>query len=140
MADSKRKLLRPEDATSLEEFQARSVVEQAQCRAVNSSWKTIGRVCVSAVALLGAILFWVGVAMSAGPGQVGVLILAVLCTAGFGWGFGGVMRRGARGTRRYLQLDRLRQEWQARAERGEITLTTPGGPKVWQDEPGASRS
>jgi hypothetical protein len=31
-------------------------------------------------------------------------------------------------------LDRLSKEWQARAERGEIPQTTPGGPRVWQNE------
>jgi len=47
---------------------------------------------------------------------------------------GSVMRRGVRGSRRYTLLDRLRKDWQARAERGEIPQTTPSGPKVWQNE------
>jgi len=50
------------------------------------------------------------------------------------WLFGKVMRRGVSGSKRYMELDRLRKEWQAKAERGEIPQTTPGGPKVWRDE------
>jgi hypothetical protein len=44
------------------------------------------------------------------------------------------MRRGVRGTKRYRELGRLSKEWRARADRGEIPLTTPGGITVWRDE------
>ena len=59
-----RQLLRPEDATSLEEFQARRVVEQAQIRASNSSWKGIGRILLSSLIASGAILFWGAMALA----------------------------------------------------------------------------
>lgn len=134
MARRDRELLRPEDATSWEEFQARSTIEQAQCRAVNGSWKDIGRIVISAVPGFGALIFWIGVAMAHNAGRWFLLVFALICTGLFSWGFGGVMRKGVRGSRRYMQLDRLREEWQARVERGEVPQTTPGGPKVWQDE------
>lgn len=47
--------------------------------------------------------------------------------------FGKIMRRGAGGSKRYIELSRLRKEWQDKAERGEIPQTTPGGIKVWRD-------
>ena len=48
MTPHDRELLRPEDATSLEEFQARRAVEQAQIRGMNSSWKRLGAITRSA--------------------------------------------------------------------------------------------
>jgi hypothetical protein len=39
-----------------------------------------------------------------------------------------------RGSKRYLQLDRLSKDWQARAGSGEIPETRPGGPKIWRDQ------
>jgi hypothetical protein len=134
MADRKRQLLRPEDATSLEEFEARSTMEQIMLRGSTGSWKNIGRIVISAVPGFGALIFWIGVAIANNAGRWLLLAFALICTGLFSWGFGGVMRKGVRGSRRYMQLDRLRSEWQARAERGEIPQTTPGGPKVWRDE------
>ena len=60
MSTHDRALLRPEDATSLEEFQARRVAELAQIRAMHSSWKSIGLIILSGFLALAAILFWVG--------------------------------------------------------------------------------
>ncbi len=134
MADHKRTLLRPEDASSWEEFQARSTVEQAQCRAATSSWRDIGLSVLSAFFILIAIFFWYVVATTPGPARWMGLVFALITTGVVVWALGKVMRRGVRGSRRYVQLDRLREEWHARAERGEIPQTTPGGPKVWQDE------
>jgi hypothetical protein len=130
-----RELLRPEDATSLEEFQARRTVEQAQILGMNGSWKRIGAILLSGLICFAAIFCWVGV----GTGQGGVrwffLVLALGFTLWFLRVFGSIELRGARGSKRYLQLNRLSKEWQARARRGEIPETGPGGPKVWRDEP-----
>jgi hypothetical protein len=136
MADQNRELLRPEDATSWEEFQARSIIEQAQCRGSNSSWKKIGQTLLSVIPGSGAILFWAAFAITHDGGQWLLLVFAVICTGVFAWLFGGVMRTGIHGTRRYYELDRLRKEWQARAQRGEIPETSPDGPKVWRDVDG----
>ena len=134
MTTRDRQLLRPEDATSLEEFQARRVVEQAQIRAMHSSWKSIGRIVLSGVVAFAAIFFWVGVAAIHDVGRWVCLVIALLLTFWFARIFGRIELRGVRGSRRYLQLDRLSKEWQAGAARGEISQSTPGGPRVWQDE------
>jgi hypothetical protein len=146
MAKSKRQLLRPEDASSWEEFQARSVIEQAECRGSTGTNRNIGLTLLAVIPGFGAILFWGSFALtfnsaSAPDGTTGtalarwpLFVLAVICTGLFVWVFGKVMRQGVRGSRRYMELDRLRKEWRARAERGEIPQTAPGGPKVWRDE------
>ncbi len=134
MADRNDRLLRPEDATSWEEFQARCAVEQAQCRAANSSNGAIGQTLLGALFGFGTIFFWGGTAFAHGAGKWPLLVLALICTGLFLRYFGRVMRRGFGGSKRYMELVRLRQQWQARAERGEIPQTTPGGPKVWQNE------
>lgn len=134
MAKRNRELLRPEDATSWEEFQARSTIEQSQCRAANSSSKAIGQAVLAGLFAFGAILFWGGMAFARERGKVPLLVLAVACTFLFLRYAGKGMRRGFRGSKRYMELSRMRKEWQAKAERGEIPQTTPGGPNVWRDE------
>jgi hypothetical protein len=136
MADQERELLRPEDASSFEEFQARSIIEQAQCRGSTGTWKNIGLSALSGLLALVAILTWYGFATEPDVGRWGMLVIALISSGLLIWAFGGVMRTGVRGSRRYYQLDRLRKQWQARAERGEIPQTSPGGPKVWSDEDG----
>src|SRR6266700_5131808 len=121
-----RELLRPEDATSLEEFQARRIVEQAQIRALNSSWKDIGRIFLSSLIVFIDIFFWYATAKQAGPGRWAWLVLALLFAGLFLRIFGRIELRGARGTKRYLQLDRLSKDWQAMARRGEIPQANPG--------------
>lgn len=134
MAKRDRELLRPEDATSWEEFQARCTVEQARCRGANSSWKAIGQTALAGLIGFGAIVFWGGMAFAQAPGKWALLVLALACTLLFLWIFGKVMRRGFGGSKRSAELSRLRKQWQVKAERGEIPQTTPGGAKVWRDE------
>ena len=129
-----RELLRPEDATSLQEFQARRIVEQAQILGMNGSWKRIGTILLSSLVCVAAIICWGSMAMGQGFTRWFFLVLAVGFTYWFLRMFGRIELRGARGTKRYLQLDRMSKEWQARAERGEVPRTSPGGPKVWRDE------
>jgi hypothetical protein len=135
MTPPERRPLRPEDATSLEEFQARRIVEQAQIRAMNSSWKRIGWILLSGVVGFAAIVFWGGMALAKGGGGKWVLlVLAIGATLVFLRMFGRIELRGVRGSKRYVQLDRLSKDWQARARSGEIPETMPGGPKVWRDQ------
>jgi hypothetical protein len=134
MARKNKDLLRPEDATSLEEFQARKAVEQAQIRGMNSSWKTIGKIVLSSVIAFFAIFAWVGVGTLHNGGRWFFLVIAIILTGFFLRIFGRIELRGAGGSKRYVQLNRLDKEWQAKAERGEIPRTTPGGPKVWKDQ------
>jgi hypothetical protein len=129
-----RELLRPEDATSLEEFQARRIVEQAQIRGMNSSWKRIGAINLSGVVCVAAIFCWVGVGTSHNGSRWFFLVLALAFTLWFVRVLGRIELRGARGSKRYMQLDRLSKDWQARARNGEIPETGPGGPKVWRDQ------
>jgi hypothetical protein len=134
MDTADRELLRPEDASSLEEFQARRLVEQARIRAVNSSWKAIGRILLSSLIASGSILFWGSMAFAKGSGKWVLLVLAIIFTLSFLRIFGRIEVRGVRGSKRYIQLDRLSKDWQRRARLGEIPQTTPGGPKVRRDE------
>jgi len=136
MASPHRELLRPEDATSWEEFQARASIEQARCRGANGSWGAIGRTVLAAACAFVAILAWGTMAFTHGSAKWVVLVFALIFTGLAVWIFGKVMRRGVGGSKRYSQLTRLSKEWQAKAERGEIPQTTPGGPKVWRDELG----
>jgi hypothetical protein len=135
-----RELLRPEDATSLEEFQARRMVEQADIRALNSSWKDIGRIILSAILAFAAFACWGAMALGTGSGKWVLLVLAIVCTVLFFRIFGRIELRGLRGSKRFMQLDRLSKEWQARAARGEIPQTTPGGPKVFRDQLGEANA
>jgi hypothetical protein len=130
-----RELLRPEDAASLEEFQARRIVEQARLRGINSSWKSIGTILLSSLICFAAIVCW-GSAFIDGFHGVSwfFLVLAIGFSLWFLRMFGRIELRGVRGSKRYMQLDRLSKEWQARARQGEIPETSPGGPKVWRDE------
>jgi hypothetical protein len=134
MNPDNRELLKPEDATSLEEFQARRMMEQAEIRGLNGSWKTIGLILLSSLLGFGAILFWVGVATEHDGGIWFMLLFALISTVLFIRIFGKIELRGARGTKRYLQLDRMSKDWQARARRGEVPETTHSGPKVFRDQ------
>jgi hypothetical protein len=134
MSNRDRELLRPEDAVSLEEFQARRLAEEAQIRAMHSSWKSIGQIMLSGLIAFIDIFFWYAAVKQAGPGRWVWVILALLSAGLFLRIFGRIELRGVRGSRRYMQLDRLSKDWQRRAQRGEIPQTTPGGPKVWRDE------
>jgi hypothetical protein len=134
MADQGRELLRPEDATSLEEFEARCTVEQARSRAANSSNKALGQTVLAGLIGFVAILCWAGVATAHNGATWTFLVLALITTYLTLWLMSKVLRRGTRGSKRYVELSRLRKEWQEKAARGEIPPTTPGGIKVWQDE------
>jgi hypothetical protein len=134
MSTHDRELRRPEDATSLEEFQARRMAEEADIRAMHSSWKDIGRILLSSVIAVAAIFCWAGFATDHDASRWSFLVLALVFTLLFARIFGRIELRGVRGSKRYMQLDRMSKDWQARARRGEIPETSPGGPKVFRDE------
>ena len=133
-ARTHRELLRPEDATSLEEFNARKVAEQLTIRGSNGSWKTIGLTLLCSLIVVVDIIVWFGFTHQPGNGKWAWFVVAVLLLGLFFRIFGRIELRGARGSKRYVQLSRLSREWQARADRGEIPRTTPGGPKAFRDE------
>ena len=134
MRDRGRELLPPEDAASWEEFQDRWVIERARYRETGRSWRDTGRILLSVIPGLAAVVFWVAFAVTGHAGRWVLLVLALACTALFGWALGGVLRRRWRRARKRRELDRLRDQWHSRAERGEIPRTAPGRPKVWRDE------
>jgi hypothetical protein len=135
MADHEQELLRPEDATSWEEFQERWVIERARYRVAGRSWRDTARILLSVVPGLAAVVFWVAFAVTTGPVLPWLLLAAALaCTALFGWALGGVLRRRWRARRKRHKLDRLRDQWQARADRGEIPRTSAEGPRVWRSQ------
>ncbi len=70
----------------------------------------------------------------ANAGKWVLLVLAIAFTLLFLRMFGRIELGGVRGSRRYMQLDRMSKDWQARAAQGEIPQTAAGGPKVWRDE------
>jgi len=135
MADHEQELLRPEDATSWEEFQERWVIERARYRVAGRSWRDTARILLSVIPGLAAVVFWVAFAVTTGPVLPWLLLAAALaCTALFGWALGVVLRQRWHRARKRRELDQLRDQWHARSEHGEVPPTTPGGPKVWRDE------
>jgi len=135
MTDPRHDLLPPEDATSWEEFQERWAIERARDRVAGRSWRDTARIMLSVIPGLAAVVIWVAFALATGPVARWLLLaLALACTLLFGLTVGGVLRRRGRARHRRRQLDRLRGEWQARAERGEIPRTSPGGPRVWRSQ------
>ena len=134
MAQHDRELLRPEEATSWEEFLARCTAEQARCRAASTSGEALGDMVLAAPLAFGAFLFWAGVAVEHDAGRWFLLVVALFFTWLLLQVLGRAIRSGLGGSRRSTELTRLRRQWQARAECGEIPQSTPGGPKVWRDE------
>jgi hypothetical protein len=129
-----RELLPPEDATSWEEFQARWVIERGRYAEAGRSWRETGRIWLSAIPGLAAVVCWVAFAVTGHATRWALLVLALVVTALFGWALGGVLRKRWLRARKRRELDRQRDQWHARTERGEIPATTPGGPTVWRDE------
>jgi hypothetical protein len=116
-----RKLLPPEQATSLEEFTQRANREWAHCnnpgvtlRALAAGVTGMLMVVISFVSLLYVIDVqdvwqnWAGLVLPL------VVLVFLLRRA---W------RNGRRDGARMRELDQLKREWQARAERGEIPRT-----------------
>jgi hypothetical protein len=134
MAQRDRELLRPEEATSWEEFLARCTAEQARSRAAGTSGGILGDTVLAAPLAFGAFLFWAGVAVERDAGRWFLLVVALFFSWLFLQALGRAIHSGLRGPRRNTELTRLRAQWQARADRGEIPQSTPGGPKVWRDE------
>src|ERR1700753_4514364 len=129
-----RELLPLEDATSWEEFQARWVIERGRYAEVRRSWRETGRIWFSVIPGLAAVVLWVACAVPGHGVRWLLLALALICTALFGWALGGVLQRRWRRARKRRDLDRLRDQWHERSERGDLPRTTPGGSKVWRDE------
>ena len=134
MTERGRELLPPEEATSWDEFQDRWVIERARYQGTGRTWRETGRLWLSVLPGLAAVVFWVAFALSGHGVRWLLLALALICTALFGWTLGGVLQRRWRRARKRRDLDRLRDQWHERSERGDLPRTSPGGSKVWRDE------
>jgi hypothetical protein len=134
MTERGRELLPPEEATSWDEFQDRWVIERARYQGTGRTWRETGRLWLSVLPGLAAVVFWVAFALSGHGVRWLLLALALICTALFGWALGGVLLRRWRRARKRRDLDRLRDQWHERSERGDLPRTSPGGSKVWRDE------
>src|ERR1700753_445337 len=115
MTDRGRDLLPPEDATSWDEFQERYAIERGRYQVTGRSWKDTARIAGSVVPGLAAVVVWVAFALTGARVRWLLLALALLCTLLFTWALGGVLRRRWRAGRRGRPLERLRDEWAARA-------------------------
>jgi hypothetical protein len=134
MSRDKRVPLRAEDASSWEEFQARYRAElTAEERRAEPPKKWLWFLAGTGFMLIDLIL-WVGLVQWPSPARWIALPFAVIfifpiiiCIAlGPVWGLPITDRK----RELYASWD----EWKARADRGELPMTTPGGPKVWQDQ------
>jgi|HubBroStandDraft_2_1064218.scaffolds.fasta_scaffold02427_8 hypothetical protein len=134
MAQRDRELLPPEDATSWEEFLARCTAEQAQCRAAGTSGNALGDMVLAAPLAFGAFLFWAGVAVEHDAGRWFLLMVALFFTWLLLQVLGRAVHSSVSGSKRHIELSRLRKQWQTMVESGEIPQSSPGGPKVWRDE------
>src|ERR1700743_1397439 len=108
MSDGGRELLPLEDATSWDEFQDRWVIERARDQQTGRSWRDTGRILLSVIPGLAAVVFWVAFAVTGDAGRWVLLVLALACTALFGWVLGGVLRRRWRGGARPGRLGQPR--------------------------------
>ena len=136
MSRDKRVPLRAEDATSWEEFQARydAQMQAVRHRYYGSPFRWLWYAAATWSLLIDALL-WDVFAGHPSPGRrwivlslaVFFLISVIICLI-----LSPVRYKPI--TRRQRKLDAVRDEWKARADRGEIPMTTPGGPEVWQGQ------
>jgi hypothetical protein len=134
MSRDKRVPLRAEDATSWEEFQARYDAEVAAAMRRSQSpkkwlWFLAGVGCILVDALL-----WAAVVQGSSPGRWIALPFAVFFVFPFIFCLAMGPQWGVPIPNRKRELDAVRDDWKTRADRGEIPMTTPGGPNVWQEQ------
>src|SRR5216683_2984745 len=123
----RRELLPPEESVSLDEFMARSSMEQVQLRGSTGSWNKIGLSLLSSVLAVAAIAFWFVVAHTAGGARWMALVIALIITGLLVWAFGSVMGPGVRGSRRPPQTGRAC---------GGMRTALPGSDRLWRTRRG----
>jgi hypothetical protein len=105
-------LSHPEDATTLEEFQARRDAELTRTRAVRRSWRHRAQYAGVIAGLMSCGALWYWFWQSSGIPRFAILALALA--------YNYVLVRitnHVTGTKRRRELDRLTAQWQARANR-----------------------
>jgi hypothetical protein len=126
-----REVLPPEEAASWDEFQARCAVKRLPWEEARR-----GLMALMVVFAVPAVIFWVVTLETADTFPFAV---AIACTAGYLWFVCMTIPALRDASRRGRQLSRLRAEWQARADRGEIPMSAPGGPKIYRDQADPAR-
>lgn len=130
--------VRPEDASSYQEFREGADGERASLDGRDSSRRTS--------------LLWLLACLLTGPGYL-LLLFAVRGLPGSWWEWlsglvlfgpgatsaGVLIWQGCRNRRRTRELDRLQREWEDRAERGQARLSRSGRPDDEQAEAGRLR-
>jgi hypothetical protein len=117
--------LRPEDATTLEEFQARRDAELARLSAPGAYWKQGIRIAAAIAVAAFAASYWYRFSQVTGTERWHVLALALLfltATVSVTSRIRPDVLRGSK--RRRGELDRLGAQWHERADRGEVARTT----------------
>lgn len=117
--------LRPEDATTLEEFQARREAELARISAPGAYWMQVFRVALAIGAAGIDAFYWYRASQASGEEVWHVLALALLFACSTISAASSIKPDVLTGSkRRRAELNRLSAQWQARAEAGEVALTT----------------
>jgi len=117
--------LRPEDATTLEEFQARRDAELARLGARSAYGKQVFRIVLAIVAAVVDAFYWHRFSHASGTERWHVLALALLFLCSTVSAASSVKPDILNGSkRRRGELYRLGAQWQARADRGEVARTT----------------
>ena len=117
--------LRPEDATTLEEFQARRNAELARISVPGAYWKQVFRIVLALVAAAIDAFYWHRFSQASGGERWHVLALALLFACSTVSAASSVKPDILNGSkRRRAELDRLSAQWEARAEAGEVARTT----------------
>jgi hypothetical protein len=111
---------RPEDATTLEEFQARRDAELERIRAARRTRAGKFKYGAAITLQLPSAALWYWVFTSSGEARFGILALALACNAAV-WQ---IVSR-VDGTRRRRALNRLSKQWQTRATVAEVPPATP---------------
>jgi hypothetical protein len=119
-------MLRPEDATTLEEFQARRDAELARITAPGAYWKQVFRIALAIAAAGIDAFYWYRVSQASGEEVWHVLALALLFACSTVSAASCVKPGVLTGSkRRRGELDRLGAQWRARAEADEAARTAP---------------
>ena len=134
MPKDNREILRPEDATSWEEFQARYIAETLRENEPFRSNRRYLWLLPTTAFLMVEIISWIEVFKAPSPGRWIALVFALVFIWPTFWAAAKSPSRVTPSTSRTRELDAIHDEWKARAERGEIPQTSPGGVKVWQDQ------
>jgi hypothetical protein len=122
---SQGKQLRPEDATTLEEFQDRRHAELARISAPGAYWKQVFRIALAIVVAAIDAFYWYRFSHTSGGERWHVFALALLFACSTISAASSVKPDLLNGSkRRRAELDRLSAQWQERADRGEVALTT----------------